>query len=224
MKNIFVATLGLFAAVSSALPYTTPVNDNPISALQARATTCSAKATDNLIFKVSMKTFQKARKAKNPSKCNWSSDNCSKSPDKPDGYNFIPSCQRHDFGYRNTKKQKRFTKAMKKRIDDNFKKDLYKYCSQFSGWSSWKGVECRRLADIYYAAVRKFGKRDEELEFDPEVEVELEKRDDVADVVPDEFDGFDGSEVDPDIEGQVIPDVLENDGVDLDNLDDIENL
>ncbi|KAA8647964.1 hypothetical protein EYZ11_005669 [Aspergillus tanneri] len=222
MKNVFVTTLALFAAVSSALPYTTPV-DNPISTLQARAKTCSVKATNNLIFKVSMKTFQKARKAKNPSKCNWSSDNCSKSPDKPDGYNFIPSCQRHDFGYRNTKKQKRFTKAMKKRIDDNFKKDLYKYCSQFSGWSSWKGVECRRLADIYYAAVRKFGKREWELEFDDEPK--FEKRDDAADdAQPDEFDGFDGSELDADIEGQEIPEVLEDDGADLENLEDIENL
>ncbi|KAF7597171.1 hypothetical protein BBP40_009510 [Aspergillus hancockii] len=222
MKSIFVTTLALFAAVGSALPYATPVDANPIASLQARATTCSVKATNNLIFKVSMKTFQKARKAKNPSKCNWASDNCSKSPDKPDGYNFIPSCQRHDFGYRNTKKQKRFTKAMKKRIDDNFKKDLYKYCSQFSGWSSWKGVECRRLADIYHAAVRKFGKRDWELEFDDEVEIE--KREAVAEAQPDEFDNFDGSEVDPDIEGQELPEVLEDDGVDLENLEDIENL
>ena len=215
MKNIFITTLALLATASAALPYTT-ANDNPLSTIQTRATTCSTKATDNLIFKASMKTFQNARKSKNPSKCNWSSDNCSKSPDKPDGYDFIPSCQRHDFGYRNTKAQKRFTKAMKKRIDDNFKSDLYKYCSRFSGLSSWKGVECRRLADTYHAAVRKFGKREEEF-YDEEID--FEKRDE-----SDALDGFDGSDVDPDIEGQQIPDIMEGDGVDLENLDDIESI
>ncbi|KJK91627.1 hypothetical protein H633G_04548 [Metarhizium anisopliae BRIP 53284] len=92
--------------------------------------------------------------------CNWSSDNCSWSPDKPDGFNFIPSCHRHDFGYRNTKAQKRFTSDMKTRIDDNFKKDLYKHCSQFSGIWSFKGVECRRIADIYVDFVQKLGKRE----------------------------------------------------------------
>jgi hypothetical protein len=55
---------------------------------------------------------------------------------------------------------------MKKRIDDNFKKDLYNYCAQFSGIWSYKGVECRRIADIYVAFVRKLGKREgEELSF-----------------------------------------------------------
>lgn len=56
---------------------------------------------------------------------------------------------------------------MKKRIDDNFKNDLYKYCSQFSGLQSYKGVECRRIADIYVAFVRKYGKRNAagEIEF-----------------------------------------------------------
>jgi hypothetical protein len=116
------------------------------------------------MFNVSIDTFLKARNAKDPSKCDWSSNNCSFSPDKPAGYNFIASCQRHDFGYRNTKSQGRFTQAMKKRIDDKFKQDLYKYCAQFSGWSSWKGVECRRYADIYVAFVRKLGKREYEIE------------------------------------------------------------
>jgi len=117
---------------------------------------CTNKVTDDLLFHTSMSAFQKARKAQSPT-CDWKSDNCSDSPDKPDGYNFIPSCQRHDFGYQNMRKQKRLTTANRKKIDDNFKKDLYKECSQYSGLSSWKGVECRRIADIYYKAVRACG-------------------------------------------------------------------
>ncbi|KAJ4077365.1 hypothetical protein NW760_015066 [Fusarium oxysporum] len=177
MKSPFTTTVVLLATAGSALP--TPSAETSasivLSQLQNRATTCTPVATDNLIFNVSIDTFLKARNAKNPSTCNWSSDNCSHSPNKPAGYNFIASCQRHDFGYRNTKSQRRFTQAMKKRIDDNFKKDLYKYCAQFSGWNSWKGVECRRYADIYVVFVRQFGKREYEMESDDKV-AEVVKR------------------------------------------------
>lgn len=207
MKYSLATVITVLAAVTSAIPepshsaahseaYDTLVE------LESRATTCSKAATDKLIFKTSIGSFQKARKAKNPSKCVWSSDNCSKSPDKPDGYNFIPSCQRHDFGYRNTKKQKRFTKAMKKRIDDNFKHDLYNYCSQFSGWSSWKGVECRRIADTYYFAVRQFGKRN--VEFNSETQ-SYQKRDVEFEEELDDFD------LDADVEARAVSEIEEGD-------------
>lgn len=211
--SIVSAIMGLLAVTGAALPTTDAPGNVARSALEARAATCSKGAIDKLIFRASMKTFQKARKGKNPSKCNWSSDGCSWSPDKPRGYNFVPSCQRHDFGYRNTKKQKRFTKAMKKRIDDNFKKDLYKYCSQFSGWSSWKGVECRRIADTYHAAVRKFGKRDEEGKVVAEDAVEFDDQN----LTKNEGSVLD-IEVDADIEGQEIPEVQEE-GKEVDDLD-----
>ncbi|KAK2745518.1 hypothetical protein FQN57_003643 [Myotisia sp. PD_48] len=121
---------------------------------------CSAKVSDNLTFTVKIKSFQDSRKAKRPACCDWSSDNCSWSPDKPSGFDFIPSCQRHDFGYRNGKKQKRFNETYRKKVDDNFKKDLYAYCSKFSGLQSYKGVQCRRYADVYHAAVRRCGDGD----------------------------------------------------------------
>ncbi|KAJ6437108.1 Mechanosensitive ion channel protein Msy2 [Purpureocillium lavendulum] len=208
MKFTPVTAVAFLSAAVIALP-TSNFTPSMLARTQRenRATTCSASSTDSLIFSVSINTFEKARTAKNPSQCDWSSDNCSKSPDKPAGYNFILSCQRHDFGYRNTKAQKRFTKAMKSRIDDNFKKDLYKYCSQFSGWKSWKGVECRRIADVYYAAVRRFGKRvagfgltgTDKREPQPQAEIEL----------------------DPDIPGQVIPQVVQDDGADVDDLEEL---
>ncbi|KFZ09173.1 hypothetical protein V502_08877 [Pseudogymnoascus sp. VKM F-4520 (FW-2644)] len=194
MKFSVLTTVATILAAStsvSALPTSESASMAARAELESRAT-CSKAATDKLIFKVSINSFEMARKAKNPSKCNWSSDGCSWSPDKLDGYNFIPSCHRHDFGYRNTKSQKRFTKAMKKKIDDNFKKDLYHYCAQFSGLSSWKGVECRRLADIYVAFVRKYGKRDQI------GDVAFSKREEnIFDI-----------DLDEDIEGQEIPDLL----------------
>ncbi|OBT65044.1 hypothetical protein VE03_05189 [Pseudogymnoascus sp. 23342-1-I1] len=206
MKFSVLTTVAAVLAASTsvtALPVSESLSMIARAELETRAT-CSKAATDKLIFKVSITSFEKARKAKNPSKCNWSSDGCSWSPDKPDGYNFIPSCHRHDFGYRNTKSQKRFTKAMKKKIDDNFKADLYRYCARFSGLSSWKGVECRRLADVYVAFVRKFGKRNEigDVAFS-------KRKNNIFDI-----------ELDEDIEGQEIPDVLPEDeeGGDVDEV------
>lgn len=208
MKFSILAAVAVLAASTSvsALPtYSESPEMIARTALESRATTCTKAGTDKLLFKVSLSSFEKARKSKNPSKCNWHSDNCSWSPDKPDGFNFIPSCHRHDFGYRNTKAQKRFTKAMKKKVDDNFKKDLYHYCAQFSGIWSYKGVECRRIADVYVYFVRKHGKRDE---ID---DVSFTKRE----------DNIFNIALDEDIKGQEIPNVLPEDveGEEVDDLD-----
>lgn len=82
------------------------------------------------------------------------------------------------------KKQKRFTKAMKSGVDKNLKKDLYKMCSGYSGLLSFRGVECRRIADIYYEAVKHFGKRDE-IPLDPEAPADILGRDADAEAVSD---------------------------------------
>ncbi|SHF34672.1 phospholipase [Streptoalloteichus hindustanus] len=106
--------------------------------------------TDEYLFSKSLSQFHSLRAKRPHSKqLDWSSDGCSKSPDAPLGYDFLPACQRHDFGYRNYKKQSRFTKDNRKRIDDNFRADMYSICDD-----SWT---CKRTADIYYHAVRKFG-------------------------------------------------------------------
>lgn len=73
-------------------------------------------------------------------------------PDNPFGFNFIPACYRHDFGYHNYRLQSRFTQSGKKRIDDNFRTDLKYQCT----FESFRSV-CNGLADVYYAAVRAFG-------------------------------------------------------------------
>lgn len=48
---------------------------------------------------------------------------------------------------------------MKEKIDNKFKADLYDVCNKFTGWQSFKGVKCRRIADVCVAFVRKFGKK-----------------------------------------------------------------
>ncbi|RAS61690.1 phospholipase A2-like protein [Lentzea atacamensis] len=106
--------------------------------------------TDNYLYSKTLSQFTTLR-AQQPhaGQLDWSSDGCSYSPDNPFGFKFLPTCHRHDFGYRNYKRQGRFSEANRLRIDNNFKSDMYKQCG--SNWT------CRRTADLYYAAVREFG-------------------------------------------------------------------
>ena len=124
---------------------------------------CTAAALDKLLFQDDMSIFTAARNAKNPSCFDWYSDGCSCSPDKIGPYDLLPSCKRHDFGYRNMKGQSRFDETMKKRLDENLRSDLYNMCNTEIGSTKIIGEDpCRAIADAYYAAVQKFGtkKRD----------------------------------------------------------------
>lgn len=111
-------------------------------------------ATDSLLFSVSLFEFLGRKAALDPSSLDWTDDGCSYSPDEPLGYNFLHSCMRHDFGYRNFKAQSRFTEENRERIDDKFLNDLYNECANYWGFSNYV---CEGLADTYYAAVREFG-------------------------------------------------------------------
>jgi Prokaryotic phospholipase A2 len=108
------------------------------------------QVTDQYLFSTNLTSFQTVR-AQQPyaSQLDWSSDGCSSSPDNPFGFNFVKACYRHDFGYRNYKKQSRFNETTRLTLDNNFKADLYVICN--GNWA------CNRTADIYYAAVRQFG-------------------------------------------------------------------
>jgi hypothetical protein len=109
-----------------------------------------ARTTDRYLHKASLAAFQ-SKRAQRPhaSQLDWSSDGCTNAPDNPSGYNLVRACFRHDFGYRNYKRQGRFTEAARLRIDNRFKSDMYVVCA-----GSWA---CNRFADVYYAAVRRYG-------------------------------------------------------------------
>lgn len=108
------------------------------------------QVTDQYLLSTNLNSFQTIR-AQQPynGQLDWSSDGCSSSPDNPFGFNFVKACYRHDFGYRNYKKQSRFNETTRLTIDNNFKTDLYTICA--GNWA------CNRTADVYYAAVRQFG-------------------------------------------------------------------
>ncbi|RBM16350.1 phospholipase [Prauserella sp. PE36] len=108
------------------------------------------EVTDEYLFELSLSQFGTTRAtAPHADVLDWSSDACSWSPDRPLGYDFTPACHRHDFGYRNYKRQSRFTEANRKAIDDNFYSDMKTICA-----GRW---QCDGAAWTYYQAVRKFG-------------------------------------------------------------------
>jgi hypothetical protein len=119
--------------------------------------------TDQLLFRTSLADFMNAKYVLYPQYLDWSDDGCSvpvlKEPQRsqPGGYDFRAPCARHDFGYRNYLRQNRLTEPNRKIIDDNFKNDMYTVCARYTGWQSWKGVQCRLTAEVYYNAVRLVG-------------------------------------------------------------------
>lgn len=113
-----------------------------------------AAETDTWLFSKSMSAFRSAMSSKNPPYLFWpspSANACTLAPDHPWDFDFKQSCQRHDFGYKNYRDQKRFCEAGRKRIDDQFARDLRSYCASRS-W--WKKPLCYSTAETYVAMVR----------------------------------------------------------------------
>ncbi|MEB3366981.1 phospholipase [Saccharopolyspora mangrovi] len=108
------------------------------------------KTTDSYLYEHSLDEFTETRSEQpHADQLDWSSDGCSYSPDSPFGYKFLQSCHRHDFGYRNYKKQERFSEDNRLEVDDNFRDDMYSVCDGDRA--------CEATADLYYQAVRQFG-------------------------------------------------------------------
>ena len=113
------------------------------------------RITHILLFADTIDQFETTRNAKNPPSLDWISDGCTDSPDKPFNLNFLPGCQRHDFGYRNYKAQSRFTLLAKARIDSNLKTDLENICMT-QGSLAMKGG-CQAAGEIYFEVVKVLG-------------------------------------------------------------------
>ncbi|KAH0615354.1 uncharacterized protein H6S33_000990 [Morchella sextelata] len=136
------------------VPDTTDLTTDVLSVTTSAVTASDVSATNTFLFSVTLPVFLAAKAVGVPTTLDWTDDGCSYSPDYPAGFNFLSSCKRHDFGYRNFKAQSRFTEANRLLIDDNLKKDLYNECGTY-GWVQRE--ICEGIADVYYEAVRAFG-------------------------------------------------------------------
>ncbi|KAI5854687.1 prokaryotic phospholipase A2-domain-containing protein [Tricharina praecox] len=136
-------------AVSLVLPRTTTSSTSTLEA-----------TTDRLIFSTPLATFLTSKTTLStttttPSETfDWSTDGCSSPLKSNGGFNFVDSCTRHDFGYRNYKLQGRFSEAARKRIDGVFRQDLEDECRKLG---FMRFLRCQRLAEVYYTSVRRFG-------------------------------------------------------------------
>lgn len=144
---ILVATAGGLATAGEAAA---------AEAQSAAAVSTAVMEKTNELIAAPMGDFQRARKARvwESKGIDWSSDGCSWAPDKPYGFNFLPACQRHDFGYRNLKKQHRFSETYKKRVDAKFLMDMYEVCDKYG---NPERAFCKTQASYYYTAVSKAG-------------------------------------------------------------------
>jgi hypothetical protein len=101
-----------------------------------------------------MSEFQAARNAKSPSCFDWHSNACTLSPDRPLGFNFIPPCQRHDFGDTNFGKKNQWNPVNKARTDWRFRTDMLDVCATYKGLKNLaKRALCTMLANDYANAV-----------------------------------------------------------------------
>ncbi|MEU4687322.1 phospholipase [Actinoplanes sp. NPDC023714] len=85
----------------------------------------------------------------------WSTDDCTRAPERPFGFRFGPACRRHDFGYRNYRAAGTFA-AHRKRLDEAFRADLRRECD---GQPLIEQPPCNALAFTYFHTVRLTGVR-----------------------------------------------------------------
>jgi hypothetical protein len=120
--------------------------------------------TDYLLFNTSLPKFIKARDAALAKpvtasyieqQLEWSSDGCSDAPD----FDFVKACRRHDFGYRNYKKQGRWDEEHRAKLDDNFLNDMMDMCDVQDSLTrvGFRKHACCTAARVYWHAVREFG-------------------------------------------------------------------
>lgn len=87
------------AEVTSALhPLVTRVANTELLALKPSKVE-EEEITDRYLFNLTLNSFISERNRQNPSFLFWESDGCSDSPDHPFGFDYLPACYRHDFGY-----------------------------------------------------------------------------------------------------------------------------
>jgi hypothetical protein len=114
--------------------------------------------TDWLLFNASLSQFKHKKDINwHGDLLDWSDDGCSHASDCPAGrWCFLIGCQRHDFGYRNYGRQSRCDEKRREKIDRKLLRDLNDICDNHHFISR---AACQGTANLYYRAVRDWGKK-----------------------------------------------------------------
>jgi len=120
------------------------------------------RVTDTYLFVRTLDHFGQIRQERrHNAQLDWSTDDCTipgvdkATASKPEGFNFTNPCRRHDFGYRNYRKQGRFTEENRAKLDYEFALDMRSICDAET--DKVRKDRCVLIGIIYYKAVRKYG-------------------------------------------------------------------
>lgn len=114
-----------------------------------------------LEFNTPLAQFVAVADSRNPDlRFDWVSDGCSIPILGSSGkdYDFTNACRRHDFAYRNfviLDGGRWWNSTLRSRVDTQFKSDMHTECGNRSLVSK---VKCLAWAELYYRAVRIFGR------------------------------------------------------------------
>ena len=111
-----------------------------------------------ITFDLDLATFARQRStlARKYPQLDWTTDGCSAPVVGSEGrtFDFRIPCARHDFAYRNFAALGVLDETLRARIDDQFRKDLYKSCER---QLRTRRVRCVAWAEIFVEVVRRVG-------------------------------------------------------------------
>lgn len=171
MKLMRIVAAVLAAFLMTSITETASAADMPTSAAPGMASiaaevACARPSASTFVAEMneaadlSMRAFLDRKASRTPCYFDWSDDGCSMSPDSGSYYNFLKSCKRHDFGYRNSKRAESWygvnmwsyhNKAV---TDTTFRKDMTDHC--FSREESQTN-SCLTRRTQYYNIVAGYG-------------------------------------------------------------------
>lgn len=140
------AVLAVLVAVSSMLTAPSPTDERSVAVVSYVA------------FELDLAGFTrlKPRLARTHLHLDWSTDGCSAPVVGSEGrtFDFRSACARHDFSYRNFSALGLLDEALRARIDEQFRRDLYRSCER---QLRTRRVRCVAWAELFVEVVRRVG-------------------------------------------------------------------
>ena len=140
------AVLAVLVAVSSMLTAPSPTDERSVAIVSSVA------------FELDLAGFTrlKLRLARTHPHLDWSTDGCSAPVVGSEGrtFDFRSACARHDFSYRNFSALGLLDETLRARIDEQFRRDLYRSCER---QLRTRRVRCVAWAELFVEVVRRVG-------------------------------------------------------------------
>lgn len=138
------AVLAVLVAVTSVLTAPSPTDEQSVAIVSYVA------------FELNLTEFarQKPRLSRMHPHLDWSTDGCSAPIVGSEGrtFDFRTACARHDFSYRNFSSLGLLDETLRARIDEQFRRDLYRSCER---QLRTRRIRCVAWAELFVEVVRR---------------------------------------------------------------------